>query len=250
MLMVQDSPLILLLERPVSPFPVQQLDLNVDQQSLTNRCGRIPFTTWNHHFLTTNLHPTSQDGNGHSGFAIFSPRFLSSKAWLLLSRINRFSQKNKIFHPENSAREVVDIFSNEDEENVEWGYGSFPLEEYTKALDRAKCELHYNHSYGMQYTKITEHIYIGSCIQTERDVHTLALMGLTAILNFQTEKDRANWGINLESINATCREYNILMVNYPVRLVNPFLLLYVILFVLKRHLVMFCSLNKLSCHFR
>lgn len=43
--------------------------------------------------------------------------------------------------------------------------------------------------------------------------------GITAVLNFQSESERANWGINSESINDACCQNNILMVNYPIRYV-------------------------------
>ncbi|XP_020267923.1 phosphoglucan phosphatase LSF1, chloroplastic isoform X4 [Asparagus officinalis] len=118
----------------------------------------------------------------------------------------------------NDARKILKEIS--ETEDVEWAFGSFPLEEYIKALDRAKGELYYNHSLGMQYSKITEQIYVGSCIQTESDVQTLSNMGITAVLNFQSESEHANWGINSESINDSCHHHNILMVNYPIREVD------------------------------
>lgn len=46
--------------------------------------------------------------------------------------------------------------------------------------------------------------------------------GITAVLNFQSESERANWGINSESINDACCQNNILMVNYPIRYVMHF----------------------------
>uniref|UniRef100_A0A0E0EL34 Uncharacterized protein n=1 Tax=Oryza meridionalis TaxID=40149 RepID=A0A0E0EL34_9ORYZ len=121
---------------------------------------------------------------------------------------------------------IHQLHQNEDyhllfNKDTEWAHGSFPLEEYIKALDRAKGELYYNHSLGMQYSKITEQIFVGSCLQTERDVKMLSeTVGITAVLNFQSESERANWGINSEAINNSCRENNILMVNYPIREVD------------------------------
>ncbi|CAH8384757.1 unnamed protein product [Eruca vesicaria subsp. sativa] len=35
------------------------------------------------------------------------------------------------------------------------------IDEFMKALDRSKGELHYNHALGMRYSKITEQIYVG-----------------------------------------------------------------------------------------
>ncbi|XP_072966573.1 phosphoglucan phosphatase LSF1, chloroplastic [Typha angustifolia] len=212
----------LVLERPFSPYPIHQLHLNGDYHNLFNR-GRVPLATWNKTVLASNQ--SSSEGSGNSGFAIFSPKFLQSEGWkLLLSEkgedINSQLRKGANTLPKSTS-EVISIFSEEDSEDVEWAYGSFPLEEYIKALDRAKGELYYNHSLGMQYSKITEQIYVGSCIQTEKDVQTLSNdVGITAVLNFQSESERANWGIKSESINNSCRENNILMVNYPIREVD------------------------------
>ncbi|XP_072994214.1 phosphoglucan phosphatase LSF1, chloroplastic [Typha latifolia] len=212
----------LVLERPFSPYPIHQLHLNGDYHNLFNR-GRVPLATWNKTVLASNQ--SSSEGSGNSGFAIFSPKFLQSEGWkLLLSEkgedINTQLRKGANTLPKSTS-EVISIFSEEDSEDVEWAYGSFPLEEYIKALDRAKGELYYNHSLGMQYSKITEQIYVGSCIQTEKDVQTLSNdVGITAVLNFQSESERANWGIKSESINNSCRENSILMVNYPIREVD------------------------------
>lgn len=56
----------------------------------------------------------------------------------------------------NRVSEIVGLYSDEVDANAEWAHGSFPLEEYIKALDRAKGELYYNHSLGMQYSKVLE----------------------------------------------------------------------------------------------
>ncbi|XP_020267921.1 phosphoglucan phosphatase LSF1, chloroplastic isoform X2 [Asparagus officinalis] len=213
--------LSLVLERPFSPYPIQHLHLNDSYHTLFNK-GRVPFATWNKTVLASNLQ-SSSEGNGNSGFAIFSPKFLAPEGRRLFSEksvIPNFSLQNNSSFTSISINEIVSIFSEEETEDVEWAFGSFPLEEYIKALDRAKGELYYNHSLGMQYSKITEQIYVGSCIQTESDVQTLSNMGITAVLNFQSESEHANWGINSESINDSCHHHNILMVNYPIREVD------------------------------
>lgn len=214
----------LVLERPVSPYPIQELYVNGDSHYLFNR-GRTPFTTWNKNVLASNLEPSSEgNGSSGSGFAIFSPKFLKSQGWMVLSSDQSEFYDSQLQNNSGSLAkrmsEIVGIFSEENSDGAEWAFGSFPLEEYIKALDRAKGELYYNHSLGMQYSKITEQIYVGSCIQSENDVQKLSNMGITAILNFQSESERSNWGINSELINNSCREYNILMVNYPVREVD------------------------------
>ncbi|KAI0516191.1 hypothetical protein KFK09_008863 [Dendrobium nobile] len=208
----------LVLERPFSPYPVQQLNLNSDWHILFNR-GKVPFATWSGTVLASNLQPSSRQPN--SGFAIFSPKFLNRQGWMLLMSQDRneiFDYKGTI--STKNTGEIVGICSEENNGNIEWTYGSFPLEEYVKALERSKGELYYNHSLGMQYSKITEQIYVGSCLQSESDVQKLSNMGITAVLNFQSESERANWGINSRAINEFCCNSNILMVNYPIREVD------------------------------
>ncbi|KAL6547766.1 hypothetical protein OROHE_009471 [Orobanche hederae] len=145
-----EGQLSLVLERPYSPFPIQQFSAMSDIDILFNR-GRVPIVTWNRNVLASNLQ-TSLESSGNSG-------------------------------------QLVSIFSDEGSEDAEWAHGSFCLEEYIKALDRAKGELIYNHSRGMQYNKITEQIYVGSCIQTEADVEALANVldtSLNGACNFVT----------------------------------------------------------------
>lgn len=145
----------LVLERPFSPFPIQQLYLLGDYDILFNR-GRVPIATWNRTVLASNLQP-SFGGNGNSGFVVFSPKFLQQQGWKFLSEQNGYADSqiqnynNSLAKPMN---QLVGIFSEEESGDAEWAYGSFPLEEYIKALDRSKGELYYNHSLGMRYSKV------------------------------------------------------------------------------------------------
>ncbi|XP_043705755.1 phosphoglucan phosphatase LSF1, chloroplastic isoform X2 [Telopea speciosissima] len=185
--------------------------------------GRLPMATWNRTILASHLQPSSEH-SGNSGFITFSSKFLSSQGWKLLNDQKQYldlqKQNSFLTAPIN---QLVCIFSEEESGDVEWAHGSFPLAEYIKALDRSKGELYYNHLLGMQYGKITEQIYMGSCIQTKADVETLSsVAGVTAVLNFQSEIEATNWGINSESINHACRQFNILMINYPIREVDSF----------------------------
>uniref|UniRef100_A0A5B7BQ06 Tyrosine-protein phosphatase domain-containing protein n=1 Tax=Davidia involucrata TaxID=16924 RepID=A0A5B7BQ06_DAVIN len=208
----------LILERPFSPFPIQQLNIMNDVDILFNR-GRVPIATWNKTILASNLR-TSFEGSGNSGFVMFSSKFLTSQGWKFLNDQNGHLQKNILVAP---LSQIVTIFSEEESGDAEWAHGNFPLEEYIKALDRSKGELYYNHFLGMRYSKITEQIYVGSCIQTETDVETLSnVAGVTAVLNFQGGIEAENWGISSKSINESCQQFNILMINYPIREVDSF----------------------------
>lgn len=229
------GPCSLVLERPFTPFPLHDLPLSADYNMLFNK-GRVPLTTWNTNFLqpshlpppnhqdnhndNQNTNPNANGngnskhkGNGCVGFAIFSPQLLSPQGWAQLSRDRDGTMKNS-----KLKTEIIAKWAADDVLETDWSYGGFPLEEYIKALERGKDELCYNHSLGMQYSKITEQIYVGSCIQTEKDVETLANdLGITAVLSFQSDRERVNWGIDSALINQSCKDYNVLMINYPIR---------------------------------
>ncbi|KAF9625535.1 hypothetical protein IFM89_023846 [Coptis chinensis] len=217
-----EGSLSLVFERPYSPFPIQQFNAMSDLDSFFNR-GRVPIATWNRSTVASHLQ-TSNKSSGNSGFAIFSPKSLSSQGWKYLNDQNGSTHSQREIKKSTPfMSQLVSIFSHEGSGDVEWAHGSFPLDEYIKALDRTKGELIYNHSLGMQYSKITEQIYVGSCIQTVADVETLAnVLGITAILNFQSASECSNWGIDWQSINDSCQRSNILMINYPIREVDSY----------------------------
>ncbi|XP_038702732.1 phosphoglucan phosphatase LSF1, chloroplastic-like isoform X2 [Tripterygium wilfordii] len=206
----------LVLERPFSPFPLNHFLLISDIDLLFNR-GRVPIVTWNKAALASNLR-TSSESCGNSGFVTFSSKNLTCEGWKLLNDqqgpTELQTQKN-ILAPHMS--QLICIFSEEDSGDGEWAHGSFPLDEYIKALDRSKGELYYDQSLGMRCSKITEQIYVGSCIQMEADVANLSVGGITAVLNFQSGVEAENWGINPASINEACQSFGILMINYPIR---------------------------------
>lgn len=206
----------LVLERPFSPFPIQNLHHKSDLEIQFNR-GRVPIATWNKTILTSSLR-TSFEGGGNSGFIMFTPRFSTPKGWnLLINQNGQLLSRVQKNIPDQPFTQLVTIFS-EEESGDDWSHGSFPLEEYIKALDRSKGELYYNHSLGMRYSKITDQMYVGSCIQTEADIETLAnVAGVTAVLNFQGGVEAENWEIDSKSINESCQQNNIVMINYPVR---------------------------------
>lgn len=143
----------LVLERPFSPFPIQQLVLLNDLDNSFNK-GRVPIATWNKSILASNLQASSES-NGNSGFVTFSSKYLKSQGWKLLDDQNGHihSQiKKNTMTP--STCPLVCIFSEDEPGDGEWAHGSFPIEEYIKALDRSKGELYYNHSLGMRYSKV------------------------------------------------------------------------------------------------
>jgi len=221
MLVEKTGSFSLVLERPFSPFPIQYLLHLSDLDLLYNR-GRVSFVTWNKNLLSSNLRASSQ-GSGNSGYAAFSSKFFTPQGWKLLNRQSNSFQsgtKKNILSPPISP--LVSVFSEDVPGDGEWGYGNFPLEEYIKALDRSKGELSYNHALGMRYSKITEQIYVGSCIQTEEDVENLSEAGITAILNFQGGTEAQNWGIDSQSINDACQKSEVLMINYPIKDADSF----------------------------
>ncbi|CAN1182796.1 Phosphoglucan phosphatase LSF1, chloroplastic [Linum perenne] len=206
--------LTLVLERPTFPFPIHLLDFSSDLGSF-NR-GRVAMVTWNKSMLASHLQ--SNEETGSSGFAAFSWNFLTHHGWKLLN-----DRMGRVESPESRYRtQVVSLLSEDVSGDGEWAHGNFPLEEYIGALERSKDELYYDHSLGMHYTKVTEQIFLGSCLQKEEDVKRLSRAGITAVINFQGPTEAENWGINLNSINESCQRSNILMINYPIRDVDSF----------------------------
>ncbi|KOM38252.1 hypothetical protein LR48_Vigan03g163400 [Vigna angularis] len=213
----QTSSFSLVLERPTSPFPIQVLHKMNDLEIVFNR-GRVPIVTWNKTLLASNLQ-SSSESSANSGFLMFNSKFLKPNANKLLGNQNQrtITHGERNFFAEHTPQ-IACVFTEEVCGDGDWGHGSFPLEEYIQALDRSKDEMYYNHSLGMRYSKITEQIYVGSCIQTEDDGETLSKVeGITAVLNFQSGTEAENWGINAKSINESCQRNNILMINYPIR---------------------------------
>lgn len=146
----------LVLERPFSPFPIQQLLLSNDLEILFNR-GRVPIATWKKEILASNLQ-TSDESSGNSGFAAFSSKFLTSEGWKLLRDQNEDTKSHiqrNILAPQ--IGQLVGIFTEDEPGDGEWAHGSFPLDEYVKALERSKGELYYDHSRGMSYSKVGFH---------------------------------------------------------------------------------------------
>ncbi|KAH7280317.1 hypothetical protein KP509_37G061000 [Ceratopteris richardii] len=118
--------------------------------------------------------------------------------------------------------EIVTYFSDEETDgDVEWTHGNFPLEDYTLALKRSEKDLSYNHSLGMQITKITEDIFVGSCLQTVADAVTLTKeWGITAVMNLQCKNEQNNWNIDGESIKQKLQENGVLTLDFPIREVD------------------------------
>lgn len=143
----------LVLERPSAPFPIQPMHQLSDLDVLFNR-GRTAVATWNKTILASNLEMSSE-GSSNNGFAMFSTKYLTPQGRKLLDYQNGHTQlhsrKNVLSQPMNH---LVCVFSEEESGDGEWAHGSFPLEEYLKALDRSKGELYYNHSLGMRYSKV------------------------------------------------------------------------------------------------
>ncbi|XP_027349971.1 phosphoglucan phosphatase LSF1, chloroplastic [Abrus precatorius] len=213
----QTNSFSLVLERPTNPFPIQLLHKMNDLEIVFNR-GRVPVVTWNKTLLASNLQSSSKSC-GNSGFLMFNSKFLKPNGSKLLNNLNQhtITHGERNFFTEHKTQ-LACVFSEKVCGDGDWAHGSFPLEEYIQALDRSKDEMYYNHSLGMRYSKITEQIYVGSCIQTEDDVETLSKdEGVAAVLNFQSGTEAENWGINVKSINESCQRNNILMINYPIR---------------------------------
>lgn len=132
----------MILERPISPFPIHLLH-KINDSEVQFNIGQVPVATWDKTLLASNLQP-AVESSGNSGFCTFNSKFLAPKGTNLLGNPNEHTILN----------EEIKFFSDEDYDEGEWAHGSFPLEEYVKALERSKGEMYYDHSLGMRYTKV------------------------------------------------------------------------------------------------
>lgn len=222
----------LVLERPAVPVHIRPL---VGDRETFFNCGRVAFATWNGKNLVVDPVVSGNDAEneGNAGFSVFSLRFLRPRGLKALAKsgVKAKHENGTVDVKTNGyggnaktelSHEVVTYFSDEaSNEEVEWTYGNFPIEEYRSAVRRAEKDLCYNHSMGMQCTKITGDIFAGSCIQTVADVETLAKdLNITAILNFQCKSEQINWGIDGEAIEASLNEQGLLAIHCPIREVD------------------------------
>ncbi|KAL0351011.1 UNVERIFIED_CONTAM: Phosphoglucan phosphatase LSF1, chloroplastic [Sesamum radiatum] len=121
-------------ERPFSPFPIHQLYLMNDLDILFNR-GRVPIATWNKNICASNLRASSES-SGNSGFAVFSPKFLTSQGWKHLNDQNVNNQPQTVKNtPALPFSPLIAVFTEEVSEDAEWAHGSFPLEEVPLKLN-------------------------------------------------------------------------------------------------------------------
>ncbi|KAL3681064.1 hypothetical protein R1sor_024020 [Riccia sorocarpa] len=224
------GPVSLVLERapPVcrSTFTNSEAPFNV---------GRVAVTTWNNSNLIEPYQPSVKPHGGYVGFATFSSRYVLPKE---LHRLARFKpeQENEGSYThfgrmsrdsgygDEETYEVIGSFSDEDmsDGEIEWTHGSYNEEEYLSALERSEGDLIYNPARGIKYTKITEQIIVGSCIRTDEDRHLLMDRArVTAVLNLQRKSEQANWGIDGDAIERAAKEDGIVIVNCPIRDVDP-----------------------------
>ncbi|KAI5078415.1 hypothetical protein GOP47_0006086 [Adiantum capillus-veneris] len=219
----------LVLERPATPARIHPL---LGKGGPSFNCGRVGLVTWNGENVAIDpeLFGTDVKHEGKSGFLMFSSRFLRSRGFKALVKWKIV--QNYMNGPMEGSKngyggklptyEVVNYFSDEETDGeVEWTHGNFSLEDYTSALKRSEKDLSYNHSLGMQVTKITGEIFVGSCLQTVADASNLAKdLGITAVLNLQCKSEQTNWNIDGESIKQTLSQNGVLSLDFPVREVD------------------------------
>jgi hypothetical protein len=55
---------------------------------------------------------------------------------------------------DEEASEVVGLYTDEENDNIEWTHGYYNKEEYDNALQRSESDLYYNPALGMKYSKV------------------------------------------------------------------------------------------------
>lgn len=215
----RSGPVSLIFER--SPPPLQS-DLK-KKADIPFNGGRVAFATWNGNILA---YPYQ---GGTVGFLTFSSKYIMPKGLTRLANATAVQEPYETFSGRRPLGdfeadddfEVIASASDEDEDEdtgTEWSHGSFNNDEYQAALARAQNDLTYKPYRGNTYTKLTDYIYVGSCIQSAEDISHLAdNFGITAVLNLQRKSEQVNWGINGQEIDNMARQKGIIVVDAPIR---------------------------------
>ncbi len=69
----------------------------------------------------------------------------------------------------------------------------------------------------MHATKILDFLYVGSCPTSQTDVEELKELGITVVLNLQTDEDIAWRNIDRDDVTAAYRAYRVREIRYPIR---------------------------------
>lgn len=78
-------------------------------------------------------------------------------------------------------------------------------ETYSATMSSAMgAVLTYDHSLGMNYTRILDDLIVGSCLQTPNDVEKLEKEGVTTVLQLQEDSDLAYFSLDNEPIRERC----------------------------------------------
>lgn len=159
---MRSGPVSLVFERSPPPLQLQAV-VNSAKEILFNS-GRVAVSTWNPRNMVSACQPDSEDYGGNVGFAVFSSRLLMPRALKALATITgggRMASDDEDVDSKgwlggDSPFEIIASFSDEEEseEELEWTHGDFSLEDYNKALARARYDLTYNHRQGMNYSKV------------------------------------------------------------------------------------------------
>lgn len=69
----------------------------------------------------------------------------------------------------------------------------------------------------MKYTEVVDTIYVGSSPLSPKDIKALRKIGITAVMNLQTDADILYWRIDWEKMNRAYQKSNIEVYRYPIR---------------------------------
>jgi protein-tyrosine phosphatase len=69
----------------------------------------------------------------------------------------------------------------------------------------------------MRYTEVIDRLYVGSSPLAPKDIKELKKMGITAVMNLQTDADMLFWRIDWDKMNRTYAKSDIKVYRYPIR---------------------------------
>ena len=95
--------------------------------------------------------------------------------------------------------------------------------DYSETMSKAmNATLTYDHSLGMNYTRILDDLIVGSCLQKPTDVEQLEREGVTTVLQLQEDSDLEYFSLDNAPIRDRCAAGPIQHIRHAVRDFDPY----------------------------
>uniref|UniRef100_A0A7S1RNA8 Tyrosine specific protein phosphatases domain-containing protein n=1 Tax=Alexandrium catenella TaxID=2925 RepID=A0A7S1RNA8_ALECA len=100
--------------------------------------------------------------------------------------------------------------------------GAKVSDEYSKIMmGKMGSTLEYKHEAGMNYARVSPKLFVGSCLQTAKDVEVLHGEKVGIVFCLQEDKDMQHFGLDIEPIQKRAGELGIAHVREPIQDFDP-----------------------------